>query len=59
MAANVWVSLRWRVESMALAAPILVVGKSGQLARCLFEAASRRNVRLIVAGRPDVDIEQL
>ena len=44
---------------MALATPILVVGKSGQLARCLVEAASRRNVRLIVAGRPDVDIEQL
>ena len=44
---------------MALATPILVVGKSGQLARCLLEAAGRRNVRLIVAGRPDVDIEQL
>ena len=44
---------------MAFATPILVVGKSGQLARCLVEAAGRRNVRLIVAGRPDVDIEQL
>jgi len=44
---------------MTIAAPILVVGKSGQLARCLFEAAGRRNIPLIVAGRPDVDIEQL
>jgi dTDP-4-dehydrorhamnose reductase len=42
---------------MASAGPILVVGKSGQLGRCLFEAASRRDIRIIVAGRPDFDIE--
>jgi dTDP-4-dehydrorhamnose reductase len=41
---------------MAVATPILVVGKSGQLARCLFEAGSRRDIRLVVAGRPDFDI---
>ena len=42
---------------MASAAPILAVGKSGQLGRCLFEAASRRDIRIIVVGRPDFDIE--
>ena len=57
MAANAWVSSRWRADRMASAAPILVVGKSGQLGRCLVEAASRRDIRIIVAGRPDFDIE--
>ena len=57
IAANAWASLRWRADRMASAVPILVVGKSGQLGRCLFEAASCRNIRVIVAGRPDFDIE--
>ena len=39
-------------------APILVVGKSGQLGRCLSDIASRRNLPFAVAGRPDLDIEQ-
>lgn len=37
-------------------APILVSGKSGQLGRCLFDAASARNIPLILAGRPDFDV---
>lgn len=37
--------------------PILVAGKSGQLARCLSDMASRRNVWLAAVGRPDLDLE--
>lgn len=38
-------------------APILVIGKSGQLARCLRDAATQRSVWLTTAGRPDFDLE--
>ena len=37
--------------------PILVVGGSGQLARCLVESAAQRQTRLVAVGRPEVDIE--
>jgi dTDP-4-dehydrorhamnose reductase len=37
--------------------PILVAGKSGQLARCLVETAHRRGVALIAVGRPELDLE--
>lgn len=37
--------------------PILVAGKSGQLARCLRDVATRRNVWLETVGRPDLDLE--
>ena len=37
--------------------PILVVGGSGQLARCLVELAAQRQTRLVAVGRPEVDIE--
>jgi dTDP-4-dehydrorhamnose reductase len=37
--------------------PILVAGKSGQLARCLREAAVLRNAPMVTVGRPDLDIE--
>jgi dTDP-4-dehydrorhamnose reductase len=43
------------VESTA---PIFVAGKSGQLGRCLSDIARRRNIRIVVAGRPDFDIGQ-
>ena len=37
--------------------PILVAGKSGQLARCLAEAAQVRGVALVAVGRPELDLE--
>jgi dTDP-4-dehydrorhamnose reductase len=37
--------------------PILVAGRSGQVARCLVEVASDRGLRLVALGRPDLDIE--
>jgi len=44
---------------MAGAATILVAGKSGQLAQSLLElAADDRNLRIVAAGRPELDIEQ-
>lgn len=38
--------------------PVLVIGKSGQLARCLHDAAARRNLAAVCIGRPDIDLEQ-
>jgi dTDP-4-dehydrorhamnose reductase len=38
--------------------PILVAGRSGQLARSLAELAAHRNVPLIALGRPQFDLEQ-
>ena len=37
--------------------PILVAGKSGQLARCLRDAAVLRNVPIVAVGRPELDLE--
>jgi dTDP-4-dehydrorhamnose reductase len=37
--------------------PILVAGKSGQLARCLRDSAVLRNVPVVAIGRPDLDLE--
>lgn len=37
--------------------PILVAGRSGQLARCLGMAAARRNVVTLAIGRPEFDLE--
>jgi dTDP-4-dehydrorhamnose reductase len=37
--------------------PILVVGNSGQLARCLRDSAALRNVSMLAVGRPDLDLE--
>src|SRR6476620_3820947 len=39
------------------AGPILVAGKSGQLARCLVESAAQRRTRLVAIGRPELDVE--
>src|SRR5215472_1247496 len=36
--------------------PILVAGNTGQLARCLVEAARRRATALVSAGRPELDL---
>ena len=36
--------------------PILVAGKTGQLARCLVEAARRRPTALASVGRPELDL---
>jgi dTDP-4-dehydrorhamnose reductase len=37
--------------------PILIVGKSGQLSRCLRNSAALRNLPVIAAGRPELDLE--
>jgi dTDP-4-dehydrorhamnose reductase len=37
--------------------PILVAGKSGQLARCLRDSAVLRNVPMVAVGRPELDVE--
>jgi dTDP-4-dehydrorhamnose reductase len=37
--------------------PILVAGKSGQLARCLSDAAAMRNLPMVTVGRPELNIE--
>jgi dTDP-4-dehydrorhamnose reductase len=39
--------------------PILVAGRSGQLARCLQDWAVRRNLPMAALGRPDLDLEHL
>jgi dTDP-4-dehydrorhamnose reductase len=39
------------------AKPILVAGKSGQLALCLRDAAALRNVPIVAVGRPALNIE--
>ena len=39
-------------------APILVAGKTGQLARCLVEAARGRGTALVALGRPELDLTQ-
>jgi dTDP-4-dehydrorhamnose reductase len=36
--------------------PILVAGKTGQLARCLADEARRRGVALVTLGRPQLDL---
>jgi dTDP-4-dehydrorhamnose reductase len=36
--------------------PILVAGKTGQLARCLADEAHRRGVALVTLGRPELDL---
>lgn len=41
---------------MSTTPPILVAGKTGQLARCLTEEAARRGVALIALGRPALDL---
>jgi dTDP-4-dehydrorhamnose reductase len=37
--------------------PILIVGKNGQLARCLRDAAALRNLPVMAVGRPELDLE--
>jgi dTDP-4-dehydrorhamnose reductase len=37
--------------------PILVAGKSGQLARCPLDSAVVRNVPMVAVGRPELDLE--
>ncbi len=39
------------------ARPILVAGRSGQLARCLVESAAQRGIPLVAIGRPELDVE--
>jgi dTDP-4-dehydrorhamnose reductase len=43
---------------MAGQQPILVAGKTGQLARCLAQEADRRAVPLLALGRPELDLTQ-
>jgi dTDP-4-dehydrorhamnose reductase len=38
--------------------PILVAGRTGQLARCLADEARRRGVALVTLGRPQLDLTQ-
>ena len=37
--------------------PILVAGKTGQLARCLVDVAEQRGLPIIAVGRPEFDLE--
>src|SRR6266536_1943086 len=37
--------------------PILVAGRSGQLARCLIDSAAKRGIPLVAIGRPALDVE--
>jgi dTDP-4-dehydrorhamnose reductase len=37
--------------------PVLVAGKSGQVARCLRDIAARRNISIMAVGRPELDLE--
>ena len=37
--------------------PILVAGKTGQLARCLLDSTVLRNVPMVAVGRPELDLE--
>src|SRR6266576_2453157 len=37
--------------------PILVAGKSGQLARCLRDSAVLSDVPMVAVGRPELDLE--
>lgn len=37
--------------------PILVVGRSGQLARCIYDLAVLRNTPIVAIGRPELDLE--
>lgn len=37
--------------------PILVAGRSGQLARCLRDLAALRNTSIVALGRPELDLE--
>src|SRR6266516_3209964 len=37
--------------------PILVAGRSGQLARCLLETAAERGISLVAIGRPELNLE--
>jgi dTDP-4-dehydrorhamnose reductase len=37
--------------------PILVAGKSGQLARCLLDSTVLHNVPMVAVGRPELDLE--
>ena len=39
--------------------PILVAGRSGQLARCLVESAAQRGTRVVAIGRPEIDLEDV
>lgn len=57
MPVNVWVCWRRRVERMRNVAQILVAGKTGQLGQSLSELCNRGEFDLVVAGRPDFDIE--
>jgi dTDP-4-dehydrorhamnose reductase len=43
---------------MAGQPPILVAGKTGQLARCLAQEARRRGTPLVAVGRPELDLTQ-
>jgi dTDP-4-dehydrorhamnose reductase len=38
--------------------PILVAGKTGQLARCIADEARRRAIALVTLGRPELDLAQ-
>src|SRR5262245_22737871 len=37
--------------------PILIAGRSGQLARCLVESAAQRETQVVAVGRPQLDLQ--
>src|ERR1700751_1552638 len=58
IAVRAWGFLRCSIEKTTMAErPILVAGRSGQLARCLRDSAASRNVPIVAVGRPELDLE--
>jgi dTDP-4-dehydrorhamnose reductase len=54
--ANAWVLSRPRAKLMSRAGTILVIGKAGQVARCLALSADQQKILLLSVGRPELDI---
>ena len=54
MAVNAWAWPNWRKREMR---PILVAGKSGQLARCLVDIGKLRALPIVAFGRAEFDLE--
>lgn len=57
MSASDWVWRRRHSKAMRTARPILIVGRAGQLARCLVEEARAGDVVVVARGRPEFDLE--
>src|ERR1700730_4455199 len=56
MPASCWHWRRRQSKTMRTGRPILVIGRAGQLARCLVDEA-RAGDRVVARGRPEFDLE--